>query len=95
MNCGIILRIMTVIRTLYPPPYKKLGDLGSGSMGNSWWRRPKFTSQVPYGTVFARLRGSFWGLFLSLWDFPYGFWGFLRILRGEFGPPIPLPCPLY
>ena len=87
--------IMTVIRALYGPPYKKLGIWGPGPMGNSWWRRLIFTSQVPYGTVFVRFRGPFWGLFLSLWDFPYGFRGFRGILRGEFGYSIPLPCPLY
>lgn len=95
MIWGGIFGIMTVIRALYGPPYKKMGFWGSGPMGISWWRRLIFTSQVPYGAVFVRLRGSFWGLFLSLWDFPYGFRGFWRILRGEFGYSIPLPCPLY
>ena len=36
MILGIIFEIMTVIWALYDPPYKKMGDLGPGSMGNSW-----------------------------------------------------------
>jgi len=35
MNWGFILGIMTVIRALYDPPYKKLGCWGSGPMGIS------------------------------------------------------------